>query len=107
MQYIGWAASIALLIGIGYQYIELEKTNNQVVTVEQEKNKLQEAVVDFEGKSYVFHQKSKLEFQLIPVMVGESNNGFIEILSPDLNDKKIVLKGSYSLLTAMKNSGEE
>ncbi len=67
----------------------------------------QEAVVDFEGKSYVFHQKSKLEFQLIPVMVGESNNGFIEILSPDLNDKKIVLKGSYSLLTAMKNSGEE
>jgi hypothetical protein len=45
MQYIGWAASIALLIGIGYQYMELEKSNNQIINIEQEKGKLQETVV--------------------------------------------------------------
>ena len=31
---MGWAASIVLLIGIGYQYSELNETNNQVVTIE-------------------------------------------------------------------------
>ena len=47
-QYIGWAASVALLIGLSYQYFELDKSKNQVVTVEQEKSKLEEAVVTLE-----------------------------------------------------------
>ncbi len=46
--YMGWAASIALLVGIGYQYSKLNETNNQVVTVEKEKSKLQETVVGLE-----------------------------------------------------------
>ena len=43
--YMSWAASIALLVGIGYQYSKLNETNNQVVTIENEKSKLQETVV--------------------------------------------------------------
>ncbi len=49
--YIGWAASVALLVGIGYQYSKLKETNNQVVTIEKEKSKLQETVVDLEDKN--------------------------------------------------------
>jgi anti-sigma-K factor RskA len=49
--YLGWAASIVLLIGIGYQYSKLDETNNQVVTIEKEKSKLQETVVDLEAKN--------------------------------------------------------
>jgi anti-sigma-K factor RskA len=49
--YIGWAASIVLLIGIGYQYSKLNKTNDQVVTIEKEKSKLQETVVGLETKN--------------------------------------------------------
>lgn len=49
--YMGWAASILLLIGIGYQYSKLNDTNNQVVTIEKEKSKLLETVVNLETKN--------------------------------------------------------
>jgi len=49
--YIGWAASILLLIGMGYQYSKLNETQNQVVTIEKEKSKLQETVVDLETQN--------------------------------------------------------
>ncbi|TDE44454.1 anti-sigma factor [Flavobacterium rhamnosiphilum] len=40
-QYIGWAAAILLLVGIGYQYNQLDQTNTQVVNTEIEKAKLE------------------------------------------------------------------
>ncbi|MBP6181619.1 anti-sigma factor [Flavobacterium sp.] len=40
-QYIGWAAAILLLVGIGYQYNQLEQTNTQVVNAEIEKAKME------------------------------------------------------------------
>lgn len=49
--YMGWAASIVLLIGIGYQYSKITESKNQVVSIEKEKSKLQEAVVDLETKN--------------------------------------------------------
>lgn len=48
--YLGWAAAAVLLIGFGYQYMNLDKTRQQVVTVESEKIKLQEALVNSEIK---------------------------------------------------------
>jgi anti-sigma-K factor RskA len=38
--YMGWAAAIVLLIGIGYQYQQLGQTNNKAVTIGNEKEKL-------------------------------------------------------------------
>jgi len=38
--YMGWAAAIVLLIGIGYQYQQLGQTNNKVVTIGNEKENL-------------------------------------------------------------------
>ena len=40
--YLGWAASLALMIGIVYQYQKQEGFKNQIVTVEKEKQKLGE-----------------------------------------------------------------
>jgi len=46
--YIGWAASLVMLLGIGYMYTKLDETKSEVVSVESEKSKLQEALVNSE-----------------------------------------------------------
>jgi anti-sigma-K factor RskA len=50
-QYVGWAAAITLLVGIGYQYTRLTETQNQVVNVEKEKTNLQKTVIDLRSKN--------------------------------------------------------
>ncbi|GEP50962.1 hypothetical protein FNO01nite_16340 [Flavobacterium noncentrifugens] len=48
LMYVGWAAAVLLLIGFGYQYNRLSQTSQQVVSAENEKSKLQEALVTSE-----------------------------------------------------------
>ena len=79
--------------------LELESSSSNVLP--------EESVVEFEGKNYVFYQESKLKFTLIPVVIGSSSHGFVEIISPQLTNKQIVSKGAYALLTALKNSSDE
>lgn len=50
-QYVGWAAAVTLLVGIGYQYTQLSETQNQVATIEKEKMNLQDTLVDLKGKN--------------------------------------------------------
>lgn len=40
-QYIGWAAAVLLLVGLGYQTLELTKTKEAIATVGTEKTKIQ------------------------------------------------------------------
>lgn len=40
-QYVGWAAAVLLLLGFGYQTLELSKTKDVISTVGNEKNKIQ------------------------------------------------------------------
>ncbi|TDW51385.1 anti-sigma-K factor rskA [Flavobacterium sp. 270] len=40
-QYVGWAAAVVLLLGLGYQTLELTKTKEAIATVGTEKNKIQ------------------------------------------------------------------
>jgi anti-sigma-K factor RskA len=47
-QYIGWAAAILLLVGIGFQYNQLEQTNNQVVNATTEKVKIEQELNQLE-----------------------------------------------------------
>lgn len=49
--YMGWAASVVLLIGLGYEFSKLNESQTQVVTTESEKSKLQEALVSAEIKN--------------------------------------------------------
>lgn len=40
-QYVGWAAAVLLLLGLGYQTLELTKTKEAIATVGTEKTKIQ------------------------------------------------------------------
>ncbi len=52
----------------------------------------EESVVDFEGKSYVFTETGKQTWKMVPVTLGISENGFVEILNfADFQGKKIVV----------------
>ncbi|NCD68052.1 efflux RND transporter periplasmic adaptor subunit [Mucilaginibacter agri] len=90
------------------------------------------AIVDYQGKKYVFaqspvkkisghqHEKDEPEsvkeaagesfhFEMVEVTTGISDGGFTEVQLPqDLDLKgRIVMKGAYDLLSKMKNSEEE
>jgi len=76
-----------------------------------------EAIVGYEDKNYIFVSKGKRkennkevnDFELIEIIKGASNNGYSEITFPkklDIKKSKIVIKGTYHLLSALKNGGE-
>lgn len=76
-----------------------------------------EAIVNFDDKDYIFvfnKNKEELgqpftEYRIIEVKKGISASGYTEIKVPegfDINSAKVVVKGSYNLLSAMKNAGE-
>ncbi|WP_413513048.1 efflux RND transporter periplasmic adaptor subunit [Myroides odoratus] len=68
----------------------------------------EESVVYFEGKNFVFTEIDKQTYQLTPVEIGETENGFTAIHNADaLTDKTIVAKGAYTLLMKLKNTEEE
>lgn len=49
--YVGWAAAIIFLCGIGYQYLKLNQVNNQVVNIEREKSVLKENELKLETRN--------------------------------------------------------
>ncbi|MFZ4412523.1 MAG: efflux RND transporter periplasmic adaptor subunit [Bacteroidales bacterium] len=76
-----------------------------------------EAVLSFEDKNYIFifFEKKKEGdkfvslYKLVEVKKGISDDGFTEVVLPKDFDKiksKIVIKGAYNLLSAMKNAGD-
>lgn len=67
----------------------------------------EECLVDFNGKKGVFIQGQNLQFELLEVLTGKKEDGYLEILNADrLKDQKIIVKGSYTLLMALKNQEE-
>lgn len=67
----------------------------------------EEAVVSYEGKSYVFESLNKYQYTMQEVQQGTNSEGLIEILNADaLANKTLVSKGAYSLLMGLKNVSE-
>jgi membrane fusion protein, heavy metal efflux system len=72
-----------------------------------------EAIVQSEAKDFVFIQTSsdadKYNFKMVPVKKGVEENGYTQVSLPSSFDMKsqIVIKGAYSVLSAMKNVEEE
>jgi cobalt-zinc-cadmium efflux system membrane fusion protein len=68
----------------------------------------EDAIVTFEGKEYVFVKVNERQFEMTVVKTGNSENGFTEIVNPEVvKDKKIAVKGAYTLLMQLKNKSEE
>jgi cobalt-zinc-cadmium efflux system membrane fusion protein len=74
-------------------------------------------VLSFEDKNYIFIYFDKKQengkpitlYKIIEVGKGVSENGFTEVILPkdfDLAGSRIVIKGAYNLLSAMKNAGD-
>lgn len=51
LEYLGWVASFALLLGLGYQYFQYTSTSNKLNTIELERNNLEKSVVTLQSKS--------------------------------------------------------
>lgn len=68
-----------------------------------------DAVVRFEGRQYIYKVKSNNQFEMMEVTIGESENGFTEIIiaaDNNIANAEFVTKGAYSLLMALKNKAE-
>jgi cobalt-zinc-cadmium efflux system membrane fusion protein len=71
----------------------------------------EDAIVNYGGQRCVFmstlHGKDML-FNMIPVNVGVQQDGWsqIQLSKPELKDRLFVLKGAFSILSAMKNVGD-
>ena len=71
--YLGWAASIVLLLGVGYLYFERVNFKNEIVNLENKNSELNEVIVESKNKS-------------------EQNKSIINVLK-DSNNSVIALTG--------------
>ncbi|QMU26525.1 efflux RND transporter periplasmic adaptor subunit [Adhaeribacter radiodurans] len=75
----------------------------------------QEAVVQSEGKDYIFVFKGERQekgtqmrdFQMVEIRKGVTESGYTEIVEPAAIKDLIAVKGAYSLLAKIKNTEEE
>lgn len=51
MQYLGWAASLILLLGVGFQYFKMNEKTTQLNSIELEKSNLEKSIGVLEQKS--------------------------------------------------------
>ena len=67
-----------------------------------------DAIVTWEDRQYIFEEVKPLTYKMFPVTMGNSENGYTELLNfdPKNSNKKFVIKGAYSLLMALKNVEE-
>lgn len=85
-----------------YMNAEIELKKNDAFVLPED------AIVRFENILYVFVEKDKNNFEMVPVTTGSVENGFIEILNAEkLVAKNIVTKGAYSILMKSKNKSED
>lgn len=91
-----------LLIPGTYMNAEIEVKNNKAFVLPAD------AIVTFENKQYVYKVKGNNQYEMTEVNIGESENGFTEIVSGEkISTQEFVVKGAYSLLMSQKNKSEE
>lgn len=99
--YCSLNASGAALVPGQYMNADIELKNHAAAVLPQI------AILDFEGKKYIYTQKGKNQYQLEEVQIGSAENEFIEILNAaDFKGQKIVTKGAYQLLMEMNKDFE-
>ena len=63
----------------------------------------EESVVKWQNKPFVFVKIDGSNFKMVPVEIGVSNDGFVEIKT-DLGKQEVVLTNAYTLLMQLKNN---
>ncbi len=102
--------SARLIPGI-YVTANVETTDNMVTALPSE------AIVQYDGKDYVFiydrvkteNGKQVTEYKMVQVKRGVTDNGYSEVILPvnfDKKKSKVVIKGAYTILTGNKNAGD-
>jgi len=85
-----------------YMNASIEVKSNDALTLPED------AIVNFEGNTYAFIALEKNKFQMTEVKIGNSENGFVEIVNPEaFQNKSVVTKGAYTLLMKLKNKADE
>lgn len=81
---------------------EIELTTNKAKALPEE------AIVRYENKHFVFIENPGKHFEMQEVAIGNTENGFTEILQNEaFVHKNFVVKGAYVLLMALKNESED
>jgi cobalt-zinc-cadmium efflux system membrane fusion protein len=93
--------SLALLPGT-FMNAEMEADSEKGIVIPND------AIVTWEEKQYVFQEIKAKTYKMFPVEIGNSENGFTELLNfkEENKTKKFVTKGAYQLLMALKNVEE-
>jgi cobalt-zinc-cadmium efflux system membrane fusion protein len=77
--------------------IELKSTDSDAIE--------EAAVVEFEGRHYIFESIGNSDYKMIEVETGITQNGFTIINNAaSLKNKKLVINDAYRLLMKLKNS---
>jgi cobalt-zinc-cadmium efflux system membrane fusion protein len=85
-----------------YMNAEIELKNTNTFTLPED------AIVNFEGKNFLFISKNSNVFLMTEVKIGNHEDGFVEIVNDsDFENTKIVTKGAYTLLMKLKNKADE
>lgn len=85
-----------------YMNAEIELSNAPCFSVPEK------AVVQFEGKHYVFVKAGKGSFEMKMIETGERENAWVEIRNGEtFQNNDIVFNGAYALLMGLKNTEEE
>lgn len=67
-----------------------------------------DAIVDWQGKSYVFEDKGNGKYTMLPVKAGISQDGFKQFEGEGITaSSRLVVKNAYTLLMKAMNEGEE
>ena len=85
-----------------YMNAEVETKTNKVFAIDEN------AIVNFEGKNYVFISLDKNQFKMEKIETGIKMNGLVEVKNFDsFSNKQLVMNGAYTLLMKLKNKQKD
>lgn len=97
---VDWNNKEDLFIGSMFK-VQIQQHQMDVLAVPSE------AVLNWNGKKYVFIKKADLQFEMIEVEILIENETKIGVKGNFTNDDQVVIKNAYTLLRMMKNEAED
>jgi cobalt-zinc-cadmium efflux system membrane fusion protein len=116
VQYVGKDISAEGTVAVHCQFLQADKRlipgmymNAEIISSGEKAYLLpDEAIVRYQGKTYVFEQVADRQFKMLEVTSKSRGNGTTQVEFTDgvVGEKNIVVKGAYTLLMHLKNKDE-